>query len=56
MYQLVRIVLKNGKPMYKKQEVVLGTIQNAILVGKGEGSSVLMHFENLRLKKDEIEQ
>ena len=51
MYVLVRITLKNGKPTYKDQEVVLTPIQTIILVGKGEGSSVLIHKEDLKLKQ-----
>lgn len=47
---LLRIKLENGKPTYKHEEVILGTIQTAILAGKGEGASVLIHAEHLKYK------
>ena len=47
---LKKITLKNGKPTHEKKEVVLGTLQNIILSGKGEGSHVLIHHEHLIYK------
>ena len=49
MTTLIRITLKNGKPTHDGAEVLLGTLQGIILASKGEGGSVLMHREHLKL-------
>jgi hypothetical protein len=53
MYTLAKITLKNGKPMFHDREVILATIQQSVLVGKGEGHSVYIHKEHLKYRNDD---
>lgn len=52
-YTLVKIVLKNGLPTYKRKEIVLTTLQKALLVSKGDGGSVLIRKEHLKYKDEQ---
>ena len=53
MNTLIRITLTNGKPTHNGKNVLLRTIQTAILTGKGEGGTVLMYKKHLKYEDDE---
>lgn len=49
---LIKITLKNQVPTYKNKEVILSTIQDTVLRGKGERGYVLIHATNLIFKEN----
>lgn len=52
-YTLIKITLKNGLPTYKNKEIVLTEQQRALLISKGENSSVLIHKKHLKYKDEQ---